>query len=284
MTIRSILIGASGGAASDGALELGCHLASRFHARVEAFHGGVDAAGLALAAQTGAVPLDKRWAAEVASAATTLEGRTRVSFAKIAARHGLSPGGAVPSEPGAWWSSAVGDGPRLLARYARFFDLVVLGRSRRVVEEAHSGAVEETLLQSGRPVLLAPEKPPQVIGETIAVGWNGSAQAVRALVAALPLLEKARKVVVITITKEPDQSANPLGDYLTLHNINAEFRDAFLVERADLGGQLLSTARDVGADLLIMGGYGRSPWREYLFGGTTREIVGVSLLPLFLAN
>lgn len=284
MTIRSILVGASGGAASNGALELGCRLAKRFGARLEAFHVRIDSEQLMLSAEAGAVPFDQAWIGQVAAAAATVEGNTKAAFAEIAARHGLRPGGTAADEPGAWWLSVPGDGPRLLAQRARFFDLVVLGRSGRVVDEPHSDAVEETLLASGRPILLAPEEPPKTIGEAIAFGWNGSAQAVRALAASLPLLETARRVSIISIGEKPDGSLDSLKQYLELHNITAEFRDVFQVEGADLGGQLLSAARDAGADLLVMGGYGRSPWREVLFGGTTRQVVGVALLPLFVAH
>jgi nucleotide-binding universal stress UspA family protein len=56
------------------------------------------------------------------------------------------------------------------------------------------------------------------------------------------------------------------------------------VPGAGAGQQLLSAAREENADLLVMGGYGRVPWREFLFGGATRDVVGVSLLPLLLTH
>ena len=80
-------------------------------------------------------------------------------------RHGLS----MTTAPGAGlrrsWRVEVGYAPVLVARRARFFDLVVLGRSERVVDRPHTDTIEETLVTSGRPVLLAPAKPPAVIGD-----------------------------------------------------------------------------------------------------------------------
>jgi nucleotide-binding universal stress UspA family protein len=73
-------------------------------------------------------------------------------------------------------------------------------------------------------------------------------------------------------------------DYLGWHGIVAKHRHIQPGRGVGPGEQLLSTARDEGADLLVMGGYGRMPWREFLLGGATREIVGVSLLPLLLSH
>jgi nucleotide-binding universal stress UspA family protein len=132
-------------------------------------------------------------------------------------------------------------------------------------------------------VLLAPAKPPAAIGDTIALGWNGSAEAVHAVSASLPLLEKAQSVVVITVGDE-DDGPQPLLDYLALHGVAAQHRQVAAVKGVGPGEQLLADAHDAGADLLVMGAYGHRPWREQLFGGATRRVVGTSLLPVLLAH
>jgi nucleotide-binding universal stress UspA family protein len=164
------------------------------------------------------------------------------------------------------------------------FDLIVLGRSERVVDEPHSDTVEDTVLQSGRPVLLAPAFPPEELGRRIAIGWNGSPQAVRAMVAALPFLAQAKDVRVITVGPSDEARGADAVEYLAWHGVAATARDVMPIAGTGPGEQLLATARDEGCDFLVMGGYGHTPWRELLFGGATREVVGTSMLPLLLAH
>lgn len=90
-----------------------------------------------------------------------------------------------------------------------FFDLAVLGRSDRVIHAPHTDAIEQTLLLSGHPVLPAPAGSPEVVGETVAFAWNGSAQAVRALANALPFLRAAKQTVMISVGRD---GANGIED------------------------------------------------------------------------
>src|SRR5262249_16653352 len=125
------------------------------------------------------------WVDQIAADAQELAAKTKASFNNAIARNGLPTASRDASPP--TWYEETGYGPVLVAQRARFFDMAILGRSERVVPKPHSDAVEETLLHSGRPVLLAPAEVPVACGEVIAVGWNGSTEAVRALVASLPL-------------------------------------------------------------------------------------------------
>ena len=123
------------------------------------------------------------------------------------------------------------------------------------------------------------------VGETIAIAWNGSVEAARAVSAAMPFLTKAREVHILTAkdAHEPAENAD-FSDYLAWHGIRAAFHAIRPVEGVGTGELVLEAARDQGADLLVMGGYGRAPWREMIFGGTTRQVVGMSRLPLLLAH
>jgi nucleotide-binding universal stress UspA family protein len=133
-------------------------------------------------------------------------------------------------------------------------------------------------------VLLAPAKAPDAVGDNIAVGWNGSAEATRALAASLPFLGAAQAVTILTIGDKHQESAAALIAYLGWYDVKAKHRHVPAVSGVGPGEQLLSAARDESADLLVMGGYGHMPWREFLFGGATREVVGASLLPLLLSH
>ncbi len=91
-------------------------------------------------------------------------------------------------------------------------------------------------------------------------------------------------MTVITIAEEDEEAPQPLIDYLAAHGVAAQHHRALPVKGVGAGEQLLAEARDAGADLLVMGAYGHQAWRETLFGGATREVVGTSLLPVLLAH
>jgi nucleotide-binding universal stress UspA family protein len=292
MSLKTILVAASGGTASDGAIELACGMARRFGAHLEAFHARPDPRDLFLySGDAMGMSMTGEFIDRFIKDADTIVGKTKASFEAAMARHQI-PQRAASSQmlPGkkieasATWRDETGYAPTLVSRRARFFDLVVLGRSERVIDQPHTDVVEQTLVNSGRPILLAPAKTPAEVGDAIAVGWNGSAEATRALVAALPFLASASAATLITIGDQHQESAAALIEYLGWQGIKAQHRHVPLVPGAGAGQQLLSAAREENADLLVMGGYGRVPWREFLFGGTTREVVGVSLLPLLLTH
>lgn len=285
MSLKTILVAASGGSASNGAVEAACRLAKRVGAHLEGFHVKVDPTQIAtMASDSFGMPIAGDWIDRLVEDTDKLAEETKTAFAATVERHGLSMITTPRALASASWRVEMGYAPILVARRARFFDLVVLGRSERVVELPHTDTIEETLVMSGRPVLLAPAKPLATVAETVALGWNGSAEAVHVLTAALPILEKAKSVVVITVGAEAETNPIPLLDYLSAHGISAKHHQSTPVKGVGAGAQLLAEARDAGADLLVMGAYGHRPWRELLFGGATRHVVGTSLLPVLLAH
>ena len=291
MTIKTILAAASGGSASDGAIEMGCRLARRFGAHLEGFHAKPDPRDLFTYSGDGfGMSMSGEFVDRFIKDAEAIATKTKAAFATAAGRHQIAvsdtPSQGIPEKIGASasWREETGYGPALVSRRARFFDLTVLGRSERVVDQPHTDVVEQTLVASGRPVLLAPAKAPSDIGEVIAFGWNGSAEATRALVAAVPFFSTARSTAIITVGEKHQESAAAVIDYLGWYGVKAKHKHIPAVTGVGPGEQLLSAAREESADLLVMGGYGRMPWREFLFGGATREVVGTSLLPLLISH
>lgn len=291
MTIKTILAAASGGSASDGAIELACRFARRFGAHLEAFHARPDPRDLFTYSGDGfGMSISGEFIDRFIKDADAIVTKTKAAFTAAAARHQIAmsaaPSQLLPEKIGASaaWREETGYGPTLVARRARFFDLTVLGRSERVVDQPHTDVVEQTLINSGRAILLAPATPPAEVGDAIAIGWNGSAEAVRAMAAALPFAAAARSVTLITVGDQHHESAAALVDYLGWHEVKATHRHVPAVSGTGAGQLLLAAARDQNADLLVMGGYGHMPWREFLFGGATREVVGTSLLPLLLSH
>jgi nucleotide-binding universal stress UspA family protein len=291
MEIRTILAAVSGGAASAGVIELACRLAHRFGAHVEALHARPDPREMVAAAADGfATPLSGDIVEQAMRDAGTLAAGARRIFEAAAARHALTlrdappPPGTDPAllrQASACWRETTGYGATAVAGRARLFDLLILGRSGRVVDQPYSDAIEGALLGSGRPVLIAPVEPPKVLGETIALAWNDSPEAARALAGAMPFLRAAQALHVLSIG---ETGAGEVVRQLGWYGVRATADAVDPVAHVGPGELLLAAARDQGADLLVMGGYGHAPWRELLFGGATRQVVATSLLPLLLSH
>ncbi len=291
MEIRTILAAVSGGGASAGVIELACRLAHRFDSHLEALHARPDPREMVAAAADGfATPLSGDIIEQAMRDAADMAAAARRIFDAALARHAL-PLREAPPPPGtdpallrqasACWRETTGYGATTVADRARLFDLLILGRSGRVVDQPYSDAIEEALLASGRPVLIAPTEPPKVLGETIALAWNDSPESARALAGAMPFLRAAHAVHVLSIG---ETGAGELVRQLGWYGVRATADAVDRVEHVGPGELLLAAARDRAADLLVMGGYGHAPWRELLFGGATRQVIGASLLPLLLSH
>ncbi|MGC1458955.1 MAG: universal stress protein [Steroidobacteraceae bacterium] len=183
------------------------------------------------------------------------------------------------------WLEETHDAAARLMFHARHSDAVVLGRTRNW-DFLPGGLVETLLVGCGRPIIIAPPAPPRSVLGTIVVGWKETPEAARALTAALPLLERAGQVILLSIAEEGAASREALEDLslqLRWHGISAEVR----VTPATPGRattQLQHTAVQAGADLLVIGGYGHGPLREQLFGGITRTLIDAATLPVFMLH
>lgn len=169
--------------------------------------------------------------------------------------------------------------------HARHSDVVVLGRARHR-DFMPSGIIESLLVGCGRPVVIAPDAPAPDTIRTIVVGWKEAPQAARALSAALPLLLEAQRVILLGI-EEPGASAQEALEDLALalvwHGISAE---VLLKPNATepVTTQLPRTAAELGADLLVVGGFGHSQLRENLLGGVTRTLINGCSVPVFMMH
>jgi len=192
---------------------------------------------------------------------------------------------ALAGAPSAAFLVETGDEARLLADRARTADLTVLGRAADG-EAVTLDLLEAVLLDGGRPLLIAPPRPPEQIGRRIAIAWKDTPEAARAVAAATPLLAAAEAVGVIAVQEaagRDDGSAARLGHALQWHNAATTLR---LVPHsgADPAALLLASAADMRADLLVMGGYSRSRMREAVFGGVTRHVLRAAPLPVLMSH
>lgn len=293
MAIRTILVPLSGGTASEGAVETACRLAKRFGAHLEALHVRADPCeALPFLGQDIGMPVAAELIDLTVRESEATAKKARAIFDAAVARHAIrlhdKPLDQEPESSAsvtACWREEIGHASEVVSRRARVSDLVVLGQSGRVTDKPHTDTVEETVLHGGRPVLLAPTRPLAPLGEVVAIAWNDSAEAARAVAAALPFLAEAHEIHILTASgAERPNADTELCHYLAWHGIAAASHIIRPVPGVATGELVLAAARDYGADLLVMGGYGQAPWREIIFGGTTRQVVGASRLPLLLAH
>ena len=177
------------------------------------------------------------------------------------------------------------------AQQALYADLLVLGQYQRSDEAAGAvpaDFVSTVLATSGRPAIVLPYAgPARTVGDTIAIAWRPGAEAARAVTAAMPLLERARQVDVLTWGDEdaPAVGGAPLdlASYLGAHGVQATWHHGG-PEPDRLGERLLSRMFDLGAGLLVMGCYGHSRAREWILGGVTRTMLQAMTVPVLMSH
>jgi nucleotide-binding universal stress UspA family protein len=192
------------------------------------------------------------------------------------------------------WRAPAGSRIDAAVSQARCADLIVVSQP----EPAQTGwsfaaqLVAAVLLEGARPVLVVPYVgAPETVGANVLVAWDGGREASRALGDALPILARARQVTVACL--DPSASArgadalarDRLLSYLRRHGIAARLESDALGEGdIAIGDWLLSRVADLGNDLIVMGGYGHSRWREEVLGGATRELLTTMTVPVLMAH
>jgi nucleotide-binding universal stress UspA family protein len=172
-----------------------------------------------------------------------------------------------------------------LGAYGRVFDITVLGRPDGGTGQARLSTVEAALFETGRPVLIAPHGVPRSLGETAVIAWNRSTETARAVLGAMPLLEKARRIVVLELEDwgVPGPSAVELVRSLGRRGLRAEALTAPDPNRKP-GEVILSEAGALGCDLLVKGAYTQSRLRQMFFGGATSHILSNTTIPVLMAH
>lgn len=183
------------------------------------------------------------------------------------------------------WTEADSARDAFVGSYGRIFDIIVFGRPGSYPAGSSMAAVEAALFESGRPILVAPPAPLATIGENIVVAWNRSTETARCLALSMPLLHRAKKVTVLTVTggMVAGPEAPEVARYLQLNGIAAEPITIDPGGRST-GEMFLEKATELGCDLLIKGAYTQSRLRQMIFGGATSHILAKTEMPVFMAN
>jgi nucleotide-binding universal stress UspA family protein len=184
-------------------------------------------------------------------------------------------------------SVSVDEAPGRFAEIARAFDLAVVAQA-----EPESGAVDDliaqaALFQSGHPILVVPytQTVPFKL-DRVAVLWDGSAPATRAIVGAMPFMYRAKAIDLVSIMGERDLRQEIDGadmrKHLSRHGLNVEPKRLQMMN--DITTTILNYAAENAPDLLVMGGYGHTRFREFVLGGATRGILEGMTMPTLMSH
>ena len=134
-------------------------------------------------------------------------------------------------------------------------------------------------------MLISPQAPAATVGRRICVAWNGTAESAAAVQAAIPWMQRAEKVQVLSAEEYQRRGPGPaeLAGYLALHGIQVETKGFRPIER-DVGRGLLEAAKAFGADMLAMGAYSHSRLRQLILGGVTRHVLEHATLPVLMSR
>jgi nucleotide-binding universal stress UspA family protein len=285
--MRIILVPLGGEVCDRAALAAAYHIGHRFRSHITGLFtrpDPVEAIGVLQGVPPEMVERVTRAAAASWDARATLAKRA-FDEARAAADAALADRPTGTETVTAHWLEAIGAEDVLLAGHGRLADLIVLAGPRA---EQGSAKLEErfasALFHAARPVLLVPREGIAANLGTVAVAWNGSAEAARALGGALPLLPNADRVCVLTATtpRTRAESGAAIAEYLGWHGLICEVHPIY--PTGEVGPALLARAREFGAELLVMGGYGRSRLRERIFGGVTRHVLDHCDVPVLIAH
>lgn len=213
------------------------------------------------------------------------EATSRQSGGRLLAKvveEGTRQGGSVTTASEAVVLALQGE---VAAEHARYFDLAVMGwepnnpTARMIAEGMIFGA--------GRPVVVLPDSASPTRIEHIAIAWDGSRVAARALADAQPFLAHASKVHVLTVVGEkpldPTVDGERLAVSLRRRGLNADFA-AINAEDGPIATTLQNQAIERGADLLVMGGYGHSRVRDFVLGGATDGVLADLRMPILMSH
>jgi nucleotide-binding universal stress UspA family protein len=281
MSMKSILVPTENNDAMQSALETALLLARRCDSYMEGFALRWAINEFIGGDIVGGIPLE-RYKHDIADEAK----KARQIFESFMQKHDVPRSTETTESLSFGWLDNAPEGESFIGSYGRVFDVIVMSRPDAKSPPLHDRAIESGLFESGRPILLSPPSPPRQIATNVLIAWNCSTEQARATALAMPLLQKADRVTVLTViggTGVPGPSAEQLIRYLQRNAITAELLTVELNSR-NTGEAILATAQSLGCDLLIKGAYTQSRLRQMIFGGATQHVLANAPLPVLLAH
>jgi nucleotide-binding universal stress UspA family protein len=286
--IKTILVPATGNQTDDAVFTSALAAARAFNAHLGFLHVRVDAAAMVAAMATdgsGAVTVSGL-VERIEEEATRREDAARQLFQRFCERERLAiedtPAGK--QSPTAQWYRQTGDEAYWVREYGRAADLLVIGHPADD-QGVSIDTIEAALVGTGRPVLIVPAAPLVSLPETMVIAWKAAPEAARAVTAAMPLLSKAKRILIATVAEEEglsDEEGARLMTALGWHGLSASTRH-LRPDRLGAADTLLAAAAEQSA-LVVMGAYGHSRLREWVFGGFTEHVLRGAAVPVLMMH
>jgi nucleotide-binding universal stress UspA family protein len=287
--IKTILVPARGSDADAGVFAAAMAVARPLGAHLGFLHVRIDAAAFAatIMPEVSSPQVVTDLINRMEEEAEQREQKAKQLFETFSRREGLVVTGAQSGQSGhsAKWLREIGSESYWLVEHARTADLLVIARPDDD-QRTPSDTLEAALINSGRPLLIPPSAPISALPDSVVIAWKSTPEAARAVSAAMPLLSIAKQIVILTVA-EDKVSADEEGAARLMANLRWDGFSAS-VRRLEPGAQgaaetLLAAARERAA-LLVMGGYGHSRLREWIFGGFTQRILREAEMPVLMAH
>jgi nucleotide-binding universal stress UspA family protein len=212
------------------------------------------------------------------------QGYLRDKFIEDATRQGISVEPRAIGKPTAAFREYEGKQVEVVRHYGRLADIICVAKPCQD-ENLGYNTLKSALFSSGRPVMVCPdtEEVAPDIGSHVAIGWNGSLEASRAVALSMSLIEGADQVTILTGGKiEHTATPEEFRLYLAQRGITSQIKT---FERSgNVGRTLLEKCAEVGANMLIMGAYHESYERESLLGGNSATIVAEATIPVVMVH
>jgi nucleotide-binding universal stress UspA family protein len=286
--LRTILIPVRGDGKGEGVLDHALALGRRFNAHLAVVHCRPRPEDMLPFGVYAPASFKEQIRSSATAMADVEEGRVKALFQDYCSRHDLvvvdSIGAAPRDRPSASFSEATGKQAAVVAIRGRLADIIAVAQPDRDLDLGFN-TLEAALLETGKLVLLCPRVQVDRIGQHVAIGWNGSAEAASAVGAALPILLAADQVSVLSAVTggRIDLTPEDLQAYLSSHDVRAKL-ETFDAGATEVGQGLLKAARDTGSDVLLLGAYGHSRRRSLVMGGVTQHVIDHARLPVLLIH
>jgi nucleotide-binding universal stress UspA family protein len=281
MSMKTILVPMEPHEGMTAVLETALLLARRCGGYIEGFPLRFGISEFVAVDPAGSIPLESYRQESLEEAA-----QARRLFESFMQERNIPQSSGPTNGPSFGWLDDAPEGEGFVGSYGRVFDVTVLSRPDANTIGLHNRAIESGLFESGRPILLSPPAAPKQIATNILIAWNCSTEQSRATAFAMPLLQQADRVTVLTVaggSAVPGPSAEQLLKHLQRNGIDAKPMTVGLEGRST-GEAILTAAKSAGCDLLIKGAYTQSRLRQMIFGGATSHILAHAELPVLMAH
>ncbi|MEM6385315.1 MAG: universal stress protein [Pseudomonadota bacterium] len=283
--LHTIMLPVRGDGKGDNVLAHAAVLAHRFGARVRVVHCRPKSSDLMSYGVVIPKVVREQIEEAMSSASNVTEGQLIAEFRELAEKFGLAEQEHTAGVATARFIEFSGKQVEAVRAHGRLADLICVPQPDPTLNLGIN-TLKSALFSSGRPVMMCPEQQSvsKNFADHVAIGWNGSLEATRAVAMSMPLIASAKSVTILSGGRS-QAAAGPdeLMRYLELKEVSSKMRK-FDTKSKNVGEMLLEETKAAGAGMLIMGAYHESYERESLFGGNSHAVVHTADIPVVLVH